>query len=129
MGYRSEVRSCIYGEPELLDSFIASRKLIDDVVFSDKDEGFKNDLKIISKELNYRKQTIKILDLYGENWKWYDEYEYVKAWVKLLEEAELAGLSYEFMRVGEESGDIEYESGGDVEGFLYSSTQIVCDYD
>ena len=134
MGYRSQVRSCIYSEDvALLDAFIAGRKLIDDPVFSEGDEGFLEHLEYHEKTYTYAqdnsKQVIKILALHGDDWKWYDEYEYVKAWHKLLEDAEVAGLNYEFARVGEEDGDIQYESGGEnVNHFLSTYTSINTDY-
>ena len=135
MGYRSEVKSCIYSDDiELLDAFIAGRKLIDDLVFSSENDGFGGGDSLTYHEKIYTHtdgvvQTIKILDLHGMDWKWYEEYESVKAWHKLLEDAETAGLNYEFVRVGEEDGDIDYQSGGEhVEGFLSTSTNIFCDY-
>lgn len=133
MGYRSQVRSCIYSDDvELLDAFIAGRKLIDDPVFSN--ENWFNDSleyheKVYTHAHDNSKQVIKIFALHGDDWKWYDEYEYVKAWHKLLTDAEVAGLNYEFVRVGEEDGDIEYESGGeDVNHFLSTYTSINVDY-
>jgi hypothetical protein len=47
----------------------------------------------------------------------------------LLTDAEIAGLNYEFVRVGEEDGDIQYECGGEnVEHFLSTYTSINVDY-
>jgi len=133
MGYRSQVRSCIYSDDaELFEAFIAGRKLIDDPVF--RDENWFNDSleypeKIYKNMEGELIQTIKILALHGDDWKWYDEYEYVNAWHKLLKDAEVAGLNYEFVRVGEEDGDIQYECGGEnVEHFLSTYTSINVDY-
>jgi len=133
MGYRSQVRSCIYSEDaELFEAFISGRKSIDDQVFHD--ENWFNDSleypeKIYKNMEGELIQTIKILALHGDDWKWYDEYEYVNAWHKLLKDAEVAGLNYEFVRVGEEDGDIQYECGGEnVEHFLSTYTSINVDY-
>jgi hypothetical protein len=134
MGYRSQVRSCIYSDDaELFEAFISGRKLIDDTVFSEGDDGFIDNLeypeKVYTNASDGVMQTIKILALHGDDWKWYGEYEYVKAWHKLLEDAEIAGLNYEFVRVGEEDGDIDYQSGGEnVEHFLSTYTNINVDY-
>jgi len=138
MGYRSQVRSCIYSEDaELFEAFISGRKLIDDQVFrpasEDNDSGFAKSLEYHEKVYTHMhdnsKQVIKILALHGDDWKWYSEYADVKAWHKLLLDAEVAGLNYEFVRVGEEDGDIEYESGGeDVNHFLSTYTSINVDY-
>jgi len=130
MGYRSEVRSCIYSDNhELFDSFIASRKLTDDVVFGEGDDSFVENLEYTKMEYKNTDgeviQTIKILAMKGDDWKWYPEYDYVKAWEKLLSDAEDAGLNYEFCRVGEEDGDIEYDTGGsEVEHFIDTYTHI-----
>ena len=50
-----------------------------------------------------------------EDVKWYDEYDYVKAHVQLLEDAKAQRCAWEFCRVGEEAGDIE-QDGADGEG-------------
>ena len=134
MGYRSEVRSCIYSEDvELFDAFIAGRKLINDSVFSEGDDGFAEHLENHEKVYTYvhdnSKQVIKILALHGDDWKWYADYAHVKAWHKLLYDAEIAGLNYEFVRVGEEDGDIDYQSGGEnVANYLSTYTNINVDY-
>jgi hypothetical protein len=134
MGYRSIVRSCIYSDDaELFEAFISGRKLIDDTVFSEGDDGFIDNLEYPEKIYKNMEgeliQTIKILALHGDDWKWYEEYEYVKAWHKLLTDAEVAGLNYEFVRVGEEDGDIDYQCGGEnVEHFLSTYTNINVDY-
>ena len=142
MGYRSQIRSCIYSDNhELFDSFISAQKLVDNQVFHEASDteasGFANSLTFLEKIWEYAqpsitgetKQVVKILDLDGQDWKWYTEYADVKAWHKLLLDAEDAGLNYEFVRVGEEDGDIEYESGGDnVENFLSTYTHINVDY-
>jgi hypothetical protein len=134
MGYRSQVRSCVYSDnAELFDAFIAGQKLINNIIW----EGFGESLEFTDKKYTYRpsadenmvEQVYKILDLYGDDWKWYDSYPDVQAWDKFIHDAVDAGLNYEFCRVGEEDGDIEYESGGEeVQYFLSTSTTINVDY-
>ena len=134
MGYRSQVRSCVYSDnAELFDAFIAGQKLINNIIW----EGFGENLDFTEKKYTYRpsadenmvEQVYKILDLYGDDWKWYDSYPDVKAWDKFIHDAVDAGLNYEFVRVGEEDGDIEYESGGEeVQNFLSTFTTINVDY-
>lgn len=142
MGYRSQVRSCVYSDDaELFDAFIAGQKLVGNQVFnpssSETNSGFAESLEFTEKEYTHTqpladgrtKQVYKILDLYGDDWKWYDSYPDVKAWDKFIHDAVDAGLNYEFVRVGEEDGDIESESGGEeVQYFLSTSTNIYCDY-
>jgi hypothetical protein len=118
---------------ELFDAFIAGQKLSEPRLFEDGN-WFKNNLKFeeqIYKDMEGKiTQTIKILDMSCDDVKWYDDFDDVKSWTKLLASAEEQGLNYEFVRVGEESDDIEQEQGGEnVEHFLYPSTSIICDYD
>lgn len=134
MGYRSQVRSCVYSDDvELFDAFIAGQKLINNIIW----DGFGESLEFTEKVYTYdqpredgsTKQVYKILDLQGNDWKWYDSYPDVQAWDKFITDAEEAGLNWEFIRIGEEAGDIENESGGeDVQYFLSTDTNIYCDY-
>jgi hypothetical protein len=133
MGYRSAVKSCIYSDDlELFDAFIAGQKLAEPRLFED-DNWFKNNIRFT--EVVYKDvqgvivQHIKILDMQCDDVKWYDDFEDVKGWTRLLANAEEQGLNYEFVRVGEESDDIESEYGGEsVEHFLYPTTSISCEY-
>ena len=60
--------------------------------------------------------------------KWYDEYEDVKQHSQILIDAKEQGCSYEFCRVGEDIGDIVFESeyGIDDEGYDMNIPDIVC---
>ena len=52
--------------------------------------------------------------LYGNDWKWYPDYEDVKAWNEMWENMQdIEGISGYFVRVGEERGDIEEMEFGD----------------
>jgi len=51
---------------------------------------------------------------YGDSFKWYSEYEDVKAWYQLWEDMQdIEGISGYFCRVGEEMNDVETEEFGD----------------
>jgi len=51
---------------------------------------------------------------HGDNWKWYAEYDVVKAWYELWKNMQqLEGVSGYFARVGENLKDIEEEEFGD----------------
>lgn len=121
MGYRSQVESIIYGEAEKIDLFLVKHKILDSTVF----EHFKDDIRVVDRDSplgNYPPQ--KGIVLSGYDWKWYDEYPDVKAWMELLVDAEAFGLQYEHVRVGEESGDIETLSSADPDWVLNVSTTI-----
>ena len=52
--------------------------------------------------------------LYGNDWKWYPDYEDVQAWNELWENMQdIEGISGYFVRVGEENDDIEEMQFGD----------------
>ena len=52
--------------------------------------------------------------LYGSDWKWYPDYEDVKAWNDLWHSMqEVEGISGYFVRVGESADDIEESQFGD----------------
>ena len=52
--------------------------------------------------------------LYGSDWKWYPDYDDVKAWDELWESMQkVEGISGYFCRVGEEQNDIEEMEFGD----------------
>jgi len=44
-----------------------------------------------------------------EQVKWYDGYDWVKAHVQLLEDAKAQSCGWQFLRVGEEAGDVEQD--------------------
>lgn len=117
MGYRSEVRCVIYGEPDKLQALITKHILEGSKVF----EQFKDSLK--RGEMHWAKGTIEVLELYGDSWKWYPDYPDVMAFTALRDEAPDFGLSYEFIRVGEEDDDLEIERGGDDVLFIIDVTR------
>ena len=52
--------------------------------------------------------------LYGADWKWYPDYADVRAFHEMFNQlGEIEGISGYFLRVGEESGDVEEEEFGD----------------
>ena len=134
MGYRSQVRSCVYSDnAEVFDAFIAGQKLTNNIIWVE----FGESLEFFEKEYTFTdpladgrtKKVYKILELHGDDWKWYDKYPDVMAWDKFIHDAVDAGLNYEFCRVGEEDNDIECTNGGDdVQYFLSTYTSIETDY-
>ena len=100
MGYRSEVKSLVYGEPAAMAKFMADNAELVDAIRED----FGSDLT----HTNNDAFEIMFLDLpYG---KWYKSYSEVTRWHNLLNLADEAGLITEFVRIGEDStGDIEQD--------------------
>ena len=65
----------------------------------------------------------------AEDWKWYPDYDVVKAWGELWKSMQgIEGISGYFLRVGEESTDIEQEHFGDEPDYdaFYSYTGMDC---
>lgn len=150
MGYRSRVKACVYGKREQVDLYIIKHKMVHgsnnvfekfNMAEKTKDR-YVEGISFIEREANEWKQTTedgnekltvqkidyKIVDLYGSDWKWYDDFDDVKAWHKFMEEAEEFGLMYEFVRIGEESDDVEELRSDDNENYLYPVTSIEADY-
>ena len=107
MGYRSEVKSLIYGEPEAMAKFLEDNaELIEQLALD-----YGSELT----QINNGSYELIYLDLPYS--KWYDSFSEVIRWENLLNLANEAELMTEFVRIGEEAGDIEQE---------YSQTE--CDY-
>lgn len=140
MGYRSQVRSIIYGEPELVDALLAKEKLAGDKGIQAMFDGYFTVTETTrwiyqtkehpdgKTETERLEAPCKVIDLEGSDWKWYDDYSDVKHWNEILQEADGMGLHYEFVRVGEESGDIQEERSIDAEYLLNIYVSIEANY-
>jgi len=68
--------------------------------------------------------------LYGADWKWYPDYDDVKAWNELWESMQdIEGISGYFCRVGEQANDIEEMEFGDAPCTDYFSPYSSLDFD
>lgn len=128
MGYFSEVRCIVYGEPERMLRFVTAQKLTRPVIFSEFG-GYISEYMVDSGE-----KGTAVLDLNIGSAKWYDDFENVRAWVAMLQEiddlndeADDAVLEYEFIRVGEENGDVETRYSSITEGWIFARTIISAD--
>jgi len=104
MGYRSEVKSVIYGNKNDVSKF-------KELFFNEYNqlvEDFASELTSFDRG----DRTFIYLD--ADYVKWYDEFEEVQRWHAFLTLAQDLGLATEFVRVGESSeGDIEQDYGGE----------------
>jgi hypothetical protein len=126
MGYRSQVRSLIYGDPALICALVAADALtgkggIALNNFGDSLKRYSFTTSVYDNEatnaqkpdanggrnLIYRDVEFQCLDLCGDFWKWYPDYPDVMAWENLLIRAAEMGLNTEFVRIGEEDDDVE----------------------
>jgi len=118
MGYRSDVKALIYpvsGEHNLLN--YDKLKTLMNTTFKDvfdawNDEYFKwND-------------EHRVLEFSADSIKWYDGYPDVARFTRFLNEVQELEYEYEFIRLGEDMDDVEDDSTGDSEGYLYVSRSI-----
>lgn len=119
MGYRSEVAYTVtFRDVHLRNTYVA-------LILA------KND-KVLNEALAecYVPDDKAQICFHCDHWKWYQEYNEVKAhttiyrWARELYEED---CGYRFLRVGEEMGDIEEDStGGDLDDYLdcYVSSTI-----
>jgi len=104
MGYRSEVKSIIYGTEDEMREF--KEACFD--LYNQVREEYATEVRTFT----IKDKAFIYLD--ADYTKWYDEYEEVQHWNDLLDMAREAGLNTEFVRIGESSeGDIEVDYTGD----------------
>jgi hypothetical protein len=127
MGYRSDVAVAIgFTSREALVAFLATYRLASDPSTMDQ---LMEDFRIT--ELG---KTLVLHCNYNEI-KWYDGYDDVKRVHKLLSEANEAGYSTAFIRIGEEDNDTESEFNENDEHtqlweFFGVKRELIClDYD
>ena len=113
MGYRSEVRGVIYGNPSEVDSFLV--EFAEDYKTV---EGDTDTLEVI--EYN----SYKLITMHSDYCKWYEDYPVVQAWDNLMKNAKKQGLHYEFIRIGDDSDDVVQVQSVDSEGLLQFSRSI-----
>ena len=123
MGYRSDVRAIIYGPTDDMQRFIAAAKLD-----NNHKEVFDNfDPKIYTVNAK-SSDSWSVLDMQCYSAKWYPDYPDVRAWHGFMSEveddAEWSKLNYEFVRIGEEDGDIEWDRSSDCDYILSTSRPV-----
>lgn len=133
MGYRSQVECCIYGDPKDCATFLLKEaELIHQIIEDWQDFDPSSDEGVTL----YSPNDANLMILHMNDVKWYEGYDTVDRFMKLLQNIRLEAekdtpayeMTYEFIRVGEESGDIEDLSCGDPEGKLCTSTTILRSY-
>jgi hypothetical protein len=118
MGYRSEVKALIYpasGDQNLLQ--YEQLKTLMNTTFKDVLDFWKEDY------FNWL-PNVRVLQFSANSVKWYDSYPEVDRFTRFLAEVQELGYEYEFIRVGEDMDDIEDDSTGDAEGYLYVQRTI-----
>jgi hypothetical protein len=69
-----------------------------------------------------------LIDFAIDDVKWYESYPDVAAFMAMLDEVQDLGYEYEFIRVGEDNGDIESHESNNHNGYLSVCTTINCNF-
>lgn len=128
MGYRSDVTAIIYGPEDQLDALIAKHELLG----SSPMQHFAKNLRRGKFPPDVDGTQDSVLEMRGEGWKWYESYPDVCSWMEFMRDAEASfdDLKYEFVRIGENDGDVERESSANiVETLLYVRTEVREEYE
>ena len=122
MGYRSDVAAAFYATP---DKAAAVKLFVD--------ENFPEELAGNLRPIKNKYYVGYMFE--DENVKWYDSYpevvafqRFVSNYLELAEQEEIK-WAYEFVRVGEESGDIEVYRSNHSDCLVYPSTSIESEFD
>lgn len=125
MGYRSDVKAVFYTSDT--EQWPALRLFVDE----NFPEALKGDLEVIGSS------TYSGYVFSCEGTKWYDGYDDVKAYNKFVAdyeelidengEAKLPWI-YEFIRIGEDTDDIDTTQAGDARYVLRVNRYIECDF-
>lgn len=117
MGYRSDVTALIYpasGAENLLN--YDKLKLLMNTTFKDFLDEWSEHFVWDDKH--------RVLKFEIESVKWYDGYPDVQQFGQFLTTIQALEYAYEIIRVGEDDTDIEYDSTGDAQGYLYVRREI-----
>jgi len=109
MGYQSQVASIIYDTKENMDKFKTEYA---DIIRALDDEFNDGSLKYLENA------DYDFIYLNGNDWKWYQSYKEVQAWHEFMDLAEEHNLAVEFVRIGEDSDDIEVDCRNDYQYYL-----------
>ena len=118
MGYRSDVQALIYpqsGDQNLLE--YDKLKLLFNTTFKDLFEAWGKDYFTWD-------DTHRVLKFSANSIKWYDSFPEVDLFPKFLADVRELEYEYEFLRIGEDDTDVESDSTGDANGYMYVSRTI-----
>lgn len=107
MGYRSEVKSVIYGKPSQMEKL---KKIFSDEynqLCADFTPELDGDNHVCTNLTYFEQSELGFIYLNLEYAKWYECFSDVKHWDEFLKLAQQLELSTEFVRIGEEDNDIE----------------------
>ena len=117
MGYRSDVTTLIYGDGLSQQGY--------DLIKTLMNTTFKDTYQEWGSHFEWRDHK-RVLQFETESIKWYDSYPDVKSFMDMLDAiGDIAGLNYEFIRVGEDTDDIEQQQRGEDLRYALSVTRSI----
>jgi len=118
MGYRSQVAAVIYGDVRDNDEKYDLLKVLMNTTFKDVYTEFEGNAEWHDGK--------RVLEFKMEDVKWYESYPDVKRFMNMLDDiGDIEGFNYEFVRIGEESEDIETKSEGSYPEYILSVTRSI----
>jgi len=117
MGYRSDVTALIYGDGLNQEKYDLLKTLMN--------TAFKAVYTEFESNAEWHDHK-RALEFRMEGVKWYDSYPDVQNFMRMLEIiGDMSGLNYEFVRVGEETDDIEQTQDGEDLRYALSVTRSI----
>lgn len=117
MGYRSDVAVVIYGDGRDPEKYALLKTLMN-TTFKEAYTEFDGNAEW--HDYKY------VLEFAMKSVKWYDGHGEVQKFMKMLEDiVDIKGFNYEFMRIGEDDGDIERHTGGENAEYILSVTREI----
>jgi hypothetical protein len=117
MGYRSQVAAVIYGDGLSQEKYDLLKTLMN-TTFKEAYTEFESNA-----EWHDGKRVLEFKVGYV---KWYDSYPDVQNFMRMLEiVGDMDGLNYEFVRVGEETNDIDQMQNGEDLRYALSVTRSI----
>ena len=123
MGYRSEIRAIIYpagGEHNLLN--YDKLKLLMNTTFKETWDDWGG-LAVHTDGWEWNDHHRALVFTYHDV-KWYDSFPEVHRFREFLAQVRDLEYEYEFIRLGEDTEDVESDSTGDSQGFMYVNRSI-----
>lgn len=130
MGYRSEIAIKIYGSESAMELVQEKYREIFNEASTETKDGIgwviEDAAKVINGWITGGTTNPKCFSVYQDSIKWYEDSGYVQFFTELMDYAEEAGVYVEFIRIGEDAGDIEINRFGEnLEYLIDYETRIV----
>lgn len=118
MGYRSDVRALVYATNRSDADQYMQLKLLMSTTFKEVMDEWKDYIRWIDNE--------RVFEFQAEGIKWYESYDDIRRFERFLRDVEALEYIVEFVRVGEDDGDVDTRYSNGAKYFLDTVTTITC---